>query len=132
MNKKTMIYVKTGTGMTEEADVGEVVGQGTVGGALTSQLNIDRGIDRYFCGSKDEISYGTVRLQPMVFQDDVARMSGDIAAAQAGNHKLSFIMKEKQLKVHPDKTGFIAVDTKEYQERIAREASESPIMFGEI
>ena len=68
----------------------------------------------------------------MVIQDDIARMSGDIAAAQAGNHKLSFIMKEKQLKVHPDKTGFIAVGTKEYQEKIAWEASESPIMFGEI
>jgi hypothetical protein len=81
--------------MTDEADVGEVVGQGTVGGALRNQLNIDKRIERYFCGSSDEVSYGTVRLQPIVFQDDVARIAGDITAAQAGNQKLSFVMKEK-------------------------------------
>ena len=118
MNKNTRIAVKTGTGLTEEADVGEVVGQGTVGGALASQVNIDRGVDRYFCGSKDEVSYGTVRLQPLVFQDDVARLAGDIKSAQAGNLKLSFVMREKQLKVHPDKTGFIAIGPKDYQTRI--------------
>ena len=132
LNRNTRIAVKTGTGLTEEADVGEVVGQGTVGGALTSQLNIDRGIERYFCGSRDEATYGTVRLQPMVFQDDIARIANDIASAKAGNHKLSFLMKEKQLKVHPDKTGFIAIGTKDYQQKIANETNESPIMFGEI
>ena len=74
MNQRTRIVVRTGTGVTDEADVGEVIGQGTVGGALASQVNIDRGIDRYFCGSKDEMSFGTVRLQPLVFQDDVASL----------------------------------------------------------
>ena len=132
MNKRTRIAVKTGLGMTEEADVGEVVGQGTVGGALTSQLNVDLGINRYFSGSIDELHYGTIRLQPMVFQDDVARLVGDVMSAQAGNHKLSFVMKEKQLKVHPDKTGFIAIGSGEYQNRIAKEVIESPIMFGDI
>ena len=132
MNKNTRIAVKTGVGLTDGADVGEVVGQGTVGGALVSQVNIDSGIERYFCGSGDEITYGCIRLQPMVFQDDVARMAEDIKAAQAGNHKLSYVMKEKQLKVHPDKTGFIAVGPREYQDKIAKETSDSPIMFGEI
>ena len=41
-------------------------------------------------------------------------------------------MAEKQLKVHPDKTGFIAVGTKDFQKKIMQEASESPIMFGDI
>ena len=62
MSKKTRISVKTGTGMTAHADVGEVIGQGTVGGALASQVNIDRGIKRYFCRSCDEIQYGTIRF----------------------------------------------------------------------
>ena len=132
MNKNTKIAVKTGTGLTEEANVGEVIGQGTVGGALVSQVNIDRGVDRYFCGSKDEVSYGTVRLQPLIFQDDVARLAGDFKSAQAGNLKLSFVMREKQLKVHPDKTGFIAIGSKEYQARVLEEANDSPIMFGDI
>ena len=132
MSKNTRIAVKTGNGMTAEADVGEVIGQGTVGGALASQVNIDRGVERYFCGSRDEENYGTVRLQPIIFQDDIARLAGDVRSAQAGNHKLSYVMKEKQLKVHSDKTGFIAIGKKKFQERIAQEVTESPIMFGEI
>ena len=132
MSRNTRISVKTGTGMTAKADVGEVIGQGTVGGALASQVNIDRGINRYFCGSVDEIHYGSIRFQPLVFQDDVARMASDLRAAQAGNSKLSFVMKEKQLKVHPDKTGFITIGTKDFQEKMARDTKEYPVMFGDI
>ena len=62
LNKKTRISVKTGVGMTEECDVGEVVGQGTMGGALVSQLNVDKGVGDYFEGSKDEATYGSIRL----------------------------------------------------------------------
>ena len=132
MNKRTRITVKTGSGLTDEADVGEVVGQGTVGGALTSQVNIDQGVSRYFSLSKDEVNYGTIRLQPLILQDDVARLVEDIKSANAGNQKLSFVMKEKQLKVHHDKTGFIVIGNKEYQKKIAREVLETPIMFGNI
>ena len=132
MSKNTRIAVNTGNGLTAEADVGEVIGQGTVGGALASQVNIDAGIQRYFSGSRDEVNYGTIRLQPLVFQDDVARLAFDVRSAQAGNYKLSFVMNEKQLKVHPDKTGFIAVGSKQFQDGIAREIQESPIMFGDI
>ena len=48
LNQKTRITVKTSMGLTEEGDVGEVVGQGTIGRALVIQLNIDRGIREYF------------------------------------------------------------------------------------
>ena len=124
--------VNTGVGVTEEADVGEVIGQGTVGGALASQVNIDKGVDRYFRGSCDETSYGTVRLQPIIFQDDVARIASGIRTAQAGNMKLANVMKEKQLKVHPDKTGYIVIGNAGYQEQIKKELEVSPIMFGNI
>ena len=70
LSENTRISVKTGVGFTEEADVGEVIGQGTVGGALASQVNIDKGVDRYFRGSCVDTNYGTVRLQPIIFQDD--------------------------------------------------------------
>ena len=73
------------------------------------------GIDRYFCGSCDEATYRSIRLQPIVFRDDIARISSNLRKAQAGNHKLSFIVKEKQLRVHPDKTGFIAILAASYQ-----------------
>ena len=132
MSQNTRISVKTGVGLTDEADVGEVIGQGTVGGALTSQVNIDRGVDRYFKGSVDEMSYGTVRLQPMIFQDDIARLASGVRTAQAGNNKLANVINEKQLKVHPDKTGYVVIGSIQFQEQIKREAMISPIMFGDI
>ena len=52
MSQNTRISVKTGVGVTAEAGVGEAFGQGTVGGALTSQVNIDKGVNRYFMGSR--------------------------------------------------------------------------------
>ena len=65
MSRNTRISVKTGTGMTAEADVGEVIGQGTVGGALASQVNIDRGIDRYFCGSSGKDSNSVLSIKKL-------------------------------------------------------------------
>ena len=105
----------TGVGVTEERDVGKVVGQGTVGGALTSQLNIDKCVDRYFYGSTDECNYGPVRMQPMSFQDDLSRIVLDTAGARAGNVKLASVLKEKQLEAHSDKTGFVVFGTKDYK-----------------
>ena len=71
LNKNTRISVKTGVGETEEADVGELVGQGSSGGAIVSQVKVDHGLNRYFCGSRDEANYGVVRMQPMSFRDDI-------------------------------------------------------------
>jgi hypothetical protein len=53
--------------------VGEVIGQGSAGGALASQINIYKGLESYFKGSVDQVNSGGVRLQPLSFQDDIAR-----------------------------------------------------------
>ena len=40
----------------------ELVGKGTLGGALDSGLNIDQGVNEYFKDSVNEVCYGSVRL----------------------------------------------------------------------
>ena len=42
LNRNTVIIVKTGAGMTAKAV--ELIGQGSAGGALASQVNIDMGL----------------------------------------------------------------------------------------
>ena len=64
------------------------IGQGTAGGALVSQANLDKGLMRYFSDSEDEIQYGSVRLQPLAYQDDVLRGSKDVTTAQKGNIRM--------------------------------------------
>ena len=90
------------------------------------------GLDRYFLGSGDEMHYGNVRLQPLAFQDDIARMARNVNEAVVGNIKMDSMMKEKQLEVHPDKTGYIVLGSRTFKESVERASSETPIMFGNI
>ena len=62
LNEKTEICVKTGVGLTEFTNVGAVVGQGTMGGALVSQAVLDEGTQKHFVpGTEDELKYGSVQ-----------------------------------------------------------------------
>ena len=72
LNENTTIKVKTGVGESERANVGAVVGQGTIGGALVSQAVLDEGVKEHFePGNEDELNYGKVPLGPCMFQDDL-------------------------------------------------------------
>ena len=46
LNQNTEIRVKTSAGVTDTAFVGDVIGQGTAGAALVSQLNLDHGMKK--------------------------------------------------------------------------------------
>ena len=69
LNEKTKISVATPAGITEKAEVEEIVAQGSGGAALASGLDVARGLDSQFSGSIDELHYGSVRLQPLAYQE---------------------------------------------------------------
>ena len=50
LNKQTSIKVNTAVGVSESAQAGELIGQGSAGGAIASQINIDKGMDAFFEG----------------------------------------------------------------------------------
>ena len=81
MNQRTQIRVKTTAGVTESAEAGDLVGQGTAGAGLVSQLNLDRGLQLYFSGSKDEMYYGKIRIEYSAYQDDVGKPSQGVQDA---------------------------------------------------
>ena len=107
LNEKTQIAVKTGVGVTDVMDTGETLGQGTVGGALASALNIDEEINAHFKDSEAEISYGSTRLQPVSFQDDVLRMCTGHDDAQEGFNRFEAVFKTKLLQIHPTKSCYL-------------------------
>ena len=109
MNKNTRISVQTPVGITEEKDTGEGVGQGTLEGALVSSVNLDKGVNDYFHNSEYEVSYGSVPLQPILFQDDGPRMSLDLESAQMGNDKMEAMAESKLLDYNLDKSCFIII-----------------------
>ena len=74
----TQIEVRTGSGLSARGLAGPVTGQGGGGAALASALNLDLGVQLYFEGSKDEDCYGSIRLQPLSYIDDVIRSSQNV------------------------------------------------------
>ena len=48
LNKEAKIVVKTGTGVSETAETGENVGQGTVEGAIVSASSVDKTTNNVF------------------------------------------------------------------------------------
>ena len=81
--------------MTDTREVGEIIGQGSSSGAVVSAANLDNGVMKMFNDSCDEISYGSTKLKPLMFQDDIARIYAATNGAQVGNAKLSKMMKLK-------------------------------------
>ena len=83
LNQGTKIRVKTGAGMSQFWEVGATVGQGTLGEALVSQGVLDEGISEQFSpGGEDEMMYGSVKLGPLIFQDDVLHAADGIQQAR--------------------------------------------------
>ena len=95
-------------------------------------INIDHGLNTYIWGSRDETCYGCHRMQLLSFQDDIARKATTIRSTQAGHIKICSLMKEKLLEVHPDKTGFIVLGSKQFKDQVRVELESTVIMFGDI
>ena len=51
--------------------MGDVIGQGTAGGALVSQVNLDQGLQQYFDNGMEDLEYGVVKVQPLAYQDNI-------------------------------------------------------------
>ena len=86
----------------------------------------------YFGESKEEMYYGSVRFQPLAYQDDILKGSNDAMAAQVGNIKLSAMLQDKGLEAHPDKTSFIVCGSSKYKQKAKNDLKERPLMFGDF
>ena len=58
---------------------------------MISSVSLDYDVNEFFKDSADEISYFSVRLQPLLYQDDIARVAPSVKSAQAGNIKMEVI-----------------------------------------
>ena len=129
MNQKTKFRVRTPVGLTDDALRGEGLAQGSLEGALVSSVSLDSDVMEYFKDSIDEASYFSVRLQPLLYQDDVARIAPTVESAQAGNVKMEVIAETKLLDYNHEKSAFMIVGNKKARHKIEQELEESPLMF---
>ena len=133
LNENTIIKVKTGVGESERVNVGAVVGQGTIGGALVSQAVLDEGVKEHFePGNEDELNYGKVPLGPCMFQDDLIHASTEVEKARNASQKMNLVMKKHALKLNKDKSVLIVMGSKNQKKDIIEELEKNPIMCGEV
>ena len=133
LNENTKIKVKTSVGESESEEVGAVVGQGTIGGALVSQAVLDEGVKDHFSpGNEDELNYGSVEMGPCMFQDDLIHASKSVENARKASLKVNQIMKEHALQLNKDKSVMIVMGTKGQKKKILDELEKDPIMCGEV
>ena len=133
LNADTRIKVKTGTGTSGTAQVGAVVGQGTIGGALVSQAVLDEGVKEQFVpGGLGELTYGTVPMGPCMFQDDLIHCSTGTKEARKASEKIDLVMKKHNLKLNEKKSISIIMGSKKQQEAIKTELNQKPLLCGEV
>ena len=128
----TRIQARTGVGKTEWAEIGECIGQGTIGGALASQASLDDGVEAQFGGSLEEIQYGSVEMGPILFQDDIAHGAQSLLQARIANMRMDFVVKEKRLSLNESKSVVIFMGSEKIKTRARVEISEKPLMCGRL
>ena len=92
-------------------------------------MNLSLGFKKYFEKSQDEICYGKVRVESLIFQDDVVRCSTNRDKAQNGNLRIETVMKTKQLEIHPDKSCYLLTAGKENYRKIQEEIDKNPLTY---
>ena len=105
LNDSTRIRVRTGAGLSDYADAGAIVGQGTIGGALGSQAVLDECISEYF-------SHGTVAMASLLLQDDLNNSYLSVEAARMSNIKIYEMVNRLNLNLQKDKTSCFFIGSK--------------------
>ena len=127
LNKETIVQVNTPVGMTEQVSTGEGVGQGTIDGAVISAVNLDKGIQDFFASSEEEMEYGGLKLGPIIFQDDVARLASGVKSAQAGNDRLECLAETKLLHFNSEKSCYLVLGSGRRKQELLTDLARNPL-----
>ena len=68
-----------------------------------------------------------MKLGPLIFQDDVARLASDVKSAQVGNDRLECMLKTKLLELNEAKSCFLVFGNKKKRNELAKELEQSPL-----
>ena len=114
---------------THTAVMGENLGQGSKSAATVCSMSLSKSTDRYFRDSQHEVSYGSVVLAPMLFQDDSMRLTTTVEGARDGCTRFEKIMDSKTLDVNIDKSVYLIVAKKSNVERIRAEITKRQLCY---
>ena len=131
LNENTKIEVKTAVGNTDQAEVGAVVGQGTIGGALVSQAVLDEAATESFPpAGRLELKYGEVPMAPLMWMDDLLHAAPGLDEAREVNRRINKMMKQRGLKLSEKKSVCIIIGKPNQRKEISEQLEKEPLVCG--
>ena len=112
LNKNSRIKVKTPVGVSASQETGPLVAQGKPEAGILSSVNLDKDVNVTFASSDCEVRYFELVLAPILYMDDIFRMTENVTAAQEGNIKMEYIVGSKGLDLNLDKSNFTLIGNK--------------------
>lgn len=114
LNKEALIKVKTPMGPTRESSIGETLKQGSVLASTLAALHTD-GVNRMFKNSETGITYGNLKIQQLLFQDDILRIEDDHHKLNTSNVIYTWFGKINGMKYHEDKSMYLSTSYENHQ-----------------
>ena len=129
LNENTRIRVKTSVGESEANLIVNSLGQGSFGAALASSINIGCAIKDTFHDTSST-NIGTLSLNTVVMQDDIAKMNDNLGQARLGCNKIYNTLMRKQLSVNHDKCKYLIIGPKKFRDNTLKELEKEPMTMG--
>ena len=118
LNKNTRIKVNTPVGVSDSADTGPIVTQGSLDAGILSSVSIDNGTSVTFANSDCEVDYYGLNLSPLRYQDDIMRMAETISSAQYSNNAMEDLFEQKSLSFILQKSQYLIMGNKKLGRKV--------------
>ena len=103
INQRALIKVLTPAGPTEEFQIGETLKQGSVLASTLASLHTDS-VNRVFENTGIGINYGNIRINQLLFQDDILKIESTPEDLNIANSIYSWFANKNRMAYHPEKS----------------------------
>ena len=133
LNEDINISVLTPVGQSEHQHTGSGVGQGTADGAVVSSVNLDGGVREKFTdvtlfnSDDDSVKYYKDCYHPVMFMDDLGKVSKNIKDAQDANNRMEDLMESKGLDLNDEKSVCMVIGENKARKKLLAELEKKPL-----
>ena len=106
INKAAKIKVRTPMGLTNSAEIGETLKQGSVLASTLAALHTD-GVNRLFKNTEAGVTYGNAKINQLLFQDDILKIEDDPLKLNNSNIIYTWFSKINRMVYHEDKSMYM-------------------------
>ena len=128
INQDAKISVRTSVGKSKTATIKDSIGQGSMGAALVSSLNIGCSIKDTF--KEDSTKIGDKGLNAVIFQDDIGKLNDNLEQSRESCAKIDDTLKRKLLSVNYDKSKVLIVGSTQFRNKTLKELERNPMRMG--